>query len=146
MTKLRYISPLLVLFTVPVFAADAVSTTPEALATTYRGYYEQKNCDGMMSLVYQEGLSPEIIAAMKNALCDFSKPVENVAAEGPKPQFTQPDASGKLPETTLPVAGNLEVKFAKQGEQFQMSSRGFPIGQKDGRYYIVVKKPAAVKP
>jgi hypothetical protein len=140
MQKLFYVIAILVM-AMPA-AAQAAPKTQEELAASYRQFREQNNCDGILSLVYTEGVSAEHLALVKTQMCDFmSLPVASIEFQPVDPASTQPFSyNGKTYALTLTPINSMKVSFAKTNEKAQANSMTALIGQKDGVFYIVTSK------
>jgi hypothetical protein len=137
----------LVLFASSAFAEGGMYKTQDELATAYRQFHEKQNCDGVMSLVYKDGVSPEMLDMVKAQMCGvLSKTIADITFESVDPARTQPiTRDGKTYSPTLPPIGKMKISFVKTGEQAQITANSYMFGQKDSAFYIVTSKVEAAK-
>lgn len=123
-------------------AVNAAPASQEQLGATYRQLHEQKNCDGLLSLVYTEGVAADAIATLKAQMCAATERViDRIEYEPATPDMAQPIMSnGKTYAPTLVPVSKMRIAFVKSADVSQMSAMSYKIGQKDGVYFIVTSK------
>lgn len=131
----------------PKSEADArpKAEQPEALIARYLEAHEQQNILAALRLVYMEDTPDFIKRAQEQSFRgDFEHPIKRVKMEPAPDNFaTSYTVQGKKYVPTLPVVAVMQIEYElAEDDPAPFQSVTYPVGVKDGKWWIVSAKPA----
>jgi len=123
------------------FVSMQVNASPEEnLILKYKKAHRSKDVNAAMGLLYDKGVTDEFRNIVRNQLKkSFESELADVqlkpAPEGQTKEFIR---NGVIYRPNLDITKILKVKYNTTGP---ITSTGFPVGMKDGKYYITTAAP-----
>lgn len=122
----------------------------ETLAGRFKAAHEAKDVEAIRALAYA-GSPPIDDSYFDMTRGDFGSPIKRIYFKEAGDRDNQPTESDGVPyRPVLPVVGHIVIEFAPgggpefviAGERVYRTSTSYPIGYKDGTYYLCYRVPA----
>lgn len=122
----------------------------ETLAERFKAAHEAKDVEAIRTLVYA-GSPPVEDSYFDMTRGDFGSPIKRIYFQEAGHTDNQPTERDGVPyKPVLPVVGHIVIEFPQgggpefviAGERVHRTSTSYPIGYKDGTYYICYRVPA----